>query len=108
MITVFLAFIELLGVDRQDCSFRLSIHESADVEAATAFWSEAVGVPVTEFRRPTLKWHSYVTNRHNRTGDYRGCLVINVMRSAENYRLVEGWWRGIVAGALRPRPDASE
>jgi hypothetical protein len=28
--------------------------------------------------------------------NYRGCLVINVLKGADLYRRTEGWWTGIV------------
>lgn len=38
MINVFLRWLELLGVERSRLSFRLSIHESADVPRSEQFW----------------------------------------------------------------------
>jgi hypothetical protein len=34
------------------------------------------------------------TDRHV-GADYRGCLVVTVLRSQDLYRLVEGLWRGM-------------
>ncbi len=77
---------------------RLSIHESADIASATAYWSAITGVPATEFRRPVLKRHQPTTNRRNVADDYHGCLSISVRRSTELYRRIEGWFTGVAAG----------
>src|SRR3984893_42463 len=55
MIRLFLAWLPLLVIGPERLSFRVSIHESADVEAAVAFWAEVVDVPANQFMRSTLK-----------------------------------------------------
>jgi hypothetical protein len=54
LVLLFLRFADLLGVERSTVQFRVSIHASADVEAATKWWADLVGVPVQELRRATL------------------------------------------------------
>jgi hypothetical protein len=98
MITVFVRWLELMGVGRDRCTFRVSIHETADLHAAEAFWSDLVGVDAAGFRRATIKRHQPRTVRHNNGDSYHGCLVVDVLRSADLYRSVEGWWQGIQAG----------
>lgn len=44
MIAVYLAWLELLGVERERLRFALTIHASADVGAAEAFWADRVGI----------------------------------------------------------------
>jgi hypothetical protein len=94
VIDTFMAWLRLLGVPPEGCRFRLHIHETADVSAAQGFWAARVGVREEAFLRATLKRHSPKTNRLNVGDDYRGCLVISVLRSAELYRNVAGWWLG--------------
>ena len=95
MIRLFIAWLQLLGVGRDRLVCNLSIHESADVEAAASYWSELVGIPASRFRKPSLKRHNPKTVRHNTGDTYRGCLVIYVRRSTELYRMVAGWWAGL-------------
>jgi transposase len=95
LIRLFLRYVEALGCNRAGLVYRLSIHESADVDAAARWWAEAVEVPAEHFRRPTLKTHNPSTVRHNVGDPYRGCLVINVPRSRELYWTTEGLMRGI-------------
>ena len=83
---------------------RVHIHESADLAAATAYWSAVVGRPVEEFRSPTIKRHNPKTLRKNVGAGYHGCLAINVLGGRDLYRVIEGMWRGIVAQALRGAP----
>lgn len=100
MIAVFLAWLRLLGVGPDRLRFHVHIHESADVHEAERFWAELVGSDVAAFGKTTLKRHNPKTNRKNVGTDYRGCLTVRVLQSAELYRRVEGWWCGIVGAAL--------
>lgn len=104
MIRLFLSWLTLLGVTRDRLTLRVSIHESADVEAAERYWADVVGVDVSAFSRATLKRHNPRTIRKNTGETYHGCLVIYVRQSADLYRRMEGAWYGIVGGATR-RPD---
>jgi transcriptional regulator with XRE-family HTH domain len=99
VIQVYLAWLDLLDVDRERLGFRVLIHESADVEAAHRYWAEIADIDVSVFAKPTLKKHNPKTVRKNTGDDYHGCLVIGVARSADLYNRIEGWWSGIVAHA---------
>jgi hypothetical protein len=70
--------------------YRLSIHESADPEAAADWWAAELRLPRDRFRRPTIKRHVPSTRRANVGDDYHGCLVIEVRQSRELYWRVEG------------------
>ncbi|WP_225822323.1 hypothetical protein [Streptomyces naphthomycinicus] len=99
VIRTYLAWLDLLGVDRARLAFRVLIHESADVEAAHRHWADIAEVDAAVFAKPTLKRHNPKTVRKNTGDDYHGCLVIAVARSAHLYNRIEGWWKGIVAQA---------
>lgn len=99
VIQTYLAWLDLLGVDRERLNFRLLIHESADVEGAQRYWADIADVDVSTFAKPTLKRHNPKTVRKNTGDDYHGCLVVGVARSAHLYNRIEGWWSGIVAQA---------
>ncbi|MFD8721580.1 hypothetical protein ACFV2H_27230 [Streptomyces sp. NPDC059629] len=99
VIRLYLRWLESLGVARERMRFRVSIHESADVTAAEAFWAELAGVSPSSFQRATLKKLNPRTNRKNTSDAYRGCLVVYVTKSADLYRRIEGSWYGIVLGA---------
>ncbi|MEU1445697.1 MULTISPECIES: hypothetical protein [Streptomyces] len=99
MISVFLAWLDLLQVERERLRFRVMIHESADVHAAERFWADHVGADGSSFNKSTLKKHNPKTVRKNVGDNYRGCLVIHVLQSADLYRRIEGAWYGIVLGA---------
>ncbi|AKN72433.1 hypothetical protein QR97_24060 [Streptomyces sp. PBH53] len=96
VIQLFLAWLDLLRVERGDVSYRVMIHESADVEGAERYWADLVGADPGTFGKTTLKRHNPKTVRKNTGEAYRGCLVIVVRQSAELYRRIEGWWYGIV------------
>jgi transcriptional regulator with XRE-family HTH domain len=99
VIKTYLAWLDLLEVDRERLAFRLLIHESADVDAAHRFWAAVADIDTSVFAKPTLKKHNPKTVRKNTGDDYHGCLVIGVARSAHLYNRIEGWWAGIVAQA---------
>lgn len=97
MIKLFLQWLDLIGVEEAHRQYRLSIHESADVAAAEDHWRRVVGVPEADFRKATLKRHNPKTVRKQVRDDYHGCIIVQVRRSSSLYRLVDGWWRGILA-----------
>ncbi|MGW1407372.1 hypothetical protein [Streptomyces sp. NPDC002403] len=99
VITLYLHWLDLLGVPRERMRFRVSIHESGNVAEAERFWAGLAGVPASTFQRTTLKRHNPKTTRRNTAETYRGCLIIYVTKSADLYRRVEGTWYGIVLGA---------
>lgn len=99
MIQLYLAWLSLLGVEPERLRYRVMIHESAQVAEAERYWAELIGVDVTTLERTTLKKHNPKTVRKNVGEGYRGCLVVRVLKSADLYRRIEGWWYGIVVGA---------
>ncbi len=106
LVELFLRFVEAQGFPREQLKYRVSIHESADADAATRWWADRIGVSRERMQRPTLKRHSPRTKRRNVGEDYHGCVTVNVPRSRELY-----WWiEGVVAGAagvtsrICPRP----
>ncbi|PHQ51366.1 hypothetical protein BLA24_15925 [Streptomyces cinnamoneus] len=98
MIRVYLAWLALLGVEPDRIQYRVMIHESADVGRAERFWADLASVDVTALKKTTLKKHDPRTVRKNVGDTYYGCLVVDVLRSADLYRRIEGWWYGIVVG----------
>jgi hypothetical protein len=63
--------------------------------------------PGTNFNRTSIKRHAPKTLRQNTGADYRGCLIVDVLKSAGLYRRVEGWWRGLTMGAVNLDGKAS-
>ncbi|WP_405941791.1 hypothetical protein [Streptomyces sp. NBC_00207] len=101
VILVFLAWLDLIGVDRKRIRYRVMIHESADAKAAEEHWAALVDADAAQFARATLKKHNPKTTRKNAGENYQGCLVLYVSRSADIYRRVEGAWCGIVGASSR-------
>jgi hypothetical protein len=95
IIAVFMRWLELVGVAPDGCHFHVSIHETANVAAAEEYWARVLGVSASTFNRPTIKRHRPTTVRCNTGDSYQGCLVVDVLKSAQLYRQVEGWWRGL-------------
>ncbi|MGQ5636251.1 MULTISPECIES: hypothetical protein [unclassified Streptomyces] len=99
MIKVFLAWLTLIGVERERLRFSVNIHESADVPRAEAYWAEQVGIDVGDLLKTGLKKHNPRTKRTKVGEGYYGCLRVVVLRSADLHRRIEGWWEGIVLGS---------
>ncbi|MFE1381026.1 hypothetical protein ACFW6S_18985 [Streptomyces sp. NPDC058740] len=99
MIRTFLAWLDLIGVDRARHTYHLMIHENADVPAAERYWADVTGAAPERFGKTTLKRHAPKTTRKNVADAYRGCLAVRVRGSAELYRRIEGAWCGIVGAA---------
>ncbi|WP_353943053.1 hypothetical protein ABII15_16325 [Streptomyces sp. HUAS MG91] len=102
VITLYVAWLDLLKVDRDRLRCRVMIHETADVDAAERYWADIAGVPPHRFGKSVLKKNNPATVRKNVGDTYRGCLTIRVRQGADLYRRIEGSWCGIVLGA-RPR-----
>lgn len=100
VICIFLAWLRQRGVPESNLSLSLSIHESADVEAATRFWEGITGVGGETFNKAVLKRHNPKTIRKNTGDDYHGCLVIGVRQSRLLYQHMAGVWRGIVTAIV--------
>ncbi|MEU7024841.1 hypothetical protein ABZ990_30015 [Streptomyces sp. NPDC046203] len=101
MIRIYLAWLTLLGIDRERLRFHVMIHENADIERAERYWADLAQVDVTTLGKTTLKRHNPKTVRKNVGDDYYGCLAINVRQGAGLYQRIEGWWSGLVVEAQR-------
>jgi DNA-binding CsgD family transcriptional regulator len=97
MISFFLRFLTVAGIERDRLICRVHIHESADVDAAQRFWLDTTAVPADQFRRPILKRHNPKTVRKNTGEDYHGCLIVTVRRSMQLYQQIEGWAAAVMA-----------
>ena len=97
LIRLFLAWLDLVGVERDRLRFAIHIHEKADVERALTYWSELVGEPADQFQKTTLKKEKPKTVRKNTGEGYYGCLRISVCRATYFYCQIAGWFDGIMA-----------
>jgi len=91
LVRFFLRFLQVASVLPDELIFRVYIHETADVEAAHRFWLAVTGARPDQFRKTTLKRHNLRTVRKNTGENYHGCLKIDVRRSSNLYRKIEGW-----------------
>jgi transcriptional regulator with XRE-family HTH domain len=102
LISFFLRFLDTVGVPRSDLAFQLQIHETADVDAAIRFWLTVTAARPDQFRKVYLKQGNPRTTRKNTGDGYHGCLRVDVMRSCELYRRIEGWASAVTASAEAP------
>jgi transcriptional regulator with XRE-family HTH domain len=85
VLSVFLAWLDLVGVSSDRRSYRLSIHESAQVAEQERWWAVTLQIPLSSFRRASLKRHNPLPSRHNVIEGYHGCLTVSVARSRALY-----------------------
>jgi hypothetical protein len=102
LIRFFLSFLDAVGVSRDRLIFRVYIHETADVASAERFWRQLARASQEQFRTAVLKTHNPKTVRSNVGEDYRGCLRIDVRRSTDLYRKIEGWAAAVMTDPPRP------
>jgi len=102
LISFFLLFLDTVGIPRSDLAFQLQIHGTADVAAAIRFWLTVTAARADQFRKVSLKQGNPVTTRKNTGDGYHGCLRVDVRRSCELYRKIEGWASAVTAGAEVP------
>jgi hypothetical protein len=107
MILLFLRWLSLVGVDQASLTFRVSIHEDADVDGALRYWSELTGVPSERFKRTTLKRGNRKTPRRGIGEGYRGCLVIGVYKSGDLNKQLDGWFDAVAGQAVGLSPSTA-
>jgi transposase len=100
LITFFLRFLAVAGIAPNRLVCYVHIHESADVAKAHEFWQQITGIASVQFGRPVIKRHNPKTVRKNTGADYHGCLVIEVRRSADLYRRIDGWATAVMSGQV--------
>jgi hypothetical protein len=96
LIKLFLGFLDRAGVSRERRCYRIHIHESADVNAATRYWASMTATPSDQFARPVIKRHTPRTSRPGDNTDYHGCLQVSVNTSSALYREISGWAHGVM------------
>lgn len=106
LLRIYLAWLELLGIRRDELTFSLSIHESSDAAANERWWQQQLGLDPGQFRGPMLKRHNPKPRRHNTGDSYHGCLVVTVAKSTALYDAIDGWWNGILDGLVGRAVDA--
>jgi hypothetical protein len=98
LIRFFLCFLDATGTARTSLSFRIYIHDSADMGTAQRFWLAVTEATADQFLTPVLKRHNPKTVRKNVGEAYHGCLRVDVNRSADLYRKIQGWAAASTAG----------
>lgn len=102
LISFFLLFLDTAGVSRSLLAFQLQIHETADVESAVRFWLTLTEARPEQFSKIFLKHHNPATTRKNTGDGYHGCLRVDVRRSCELYRKIQGWASAVTTHAEAP------
>ena len=91
--------LDVPGIPAGRRRYRLHIHETADVEAATRYWRLVANAPLDLFMPPQVKRDKPRTVRRNTGADYHGCLQILVHGSRDLYLK----WKAGLPPAQRPK-----
>jgi PAS domain-containing protein len=96
MVKVFIAWLDLIGIEKESRVYELYVHVNRYVEAKEfkAWWSEKLDIPQLEYRVYT-KQGNRKTNRYNTKDLYHGLLRIRVKSSTALNRRIDGWISGI-------------
>ena len=84
---------EICYLKTSDLVYCIYIHRTADIERARLFWEKLLKVKIEKIY---FKNHSPKTNRRNINEDYNGLLRIDVSRSTDLNRKINGWILGII------------
>jgi len=93
---LFLKWLRLVGIRREDIYCELYIHKTGDIKSAQSFWARELGFSPGGIR-VYLKRHSIGPSRKNIGREYHGTLRILVRRSTDFNRKIAGWIKGVVA-----------
>jgi len=96
MIVLFNKWVkEICGIGFDDIIYCIYIHKTADVEKSKLFWENILDVKI---ERIYFKKHNPKTNRRNIDSDYKGMLRIDIRKSTDLNRRINGWILGIIEG----------
>jgi len=84
---------EICCLNTKDLVYCIYIHRTADQEKAKLFWEKLLKVRIEKIY---FKNHSPKTNRRNIDDNYNGLLRIDVSRSTDLNRKINGWILGII------------
>ncbi len=98
MLVVFLAWLKVLGVKKEDRVFELYVHTDrrSEVLKFKQWWAKQLGIKVSDFFGVYYKQGKILTNRKNTADLYHGLIRIRVRSSTSLHRQVNGWIEGIV------------
>ena len=99
MLSIFLAWLESLGVKEEDIRYELYIHIDRREETSRfrEWWSEKLSIPVELLGKVYLKQGNVLTKRTNVGDLYHGLLRIKVKSSTNLNRRIHGWFEGIAS-----------
>jgi hypothetical protein len=98
MLSLFLNWLKVLGVEKRDIFFELYVHDSRtqEIPASKIWWSKKLRITPSDFGAVYMKRDKIMTNRKNITDLYHGLIRIKVRSSTSLNRQINGWIEGIV------------
>lgn len=98
LIKLFLKWLrDTCKIPRKDIHFRIFLHKTAEdrLFEVQQYWARVISFPINNFQKITWKKHKIKTNRKNTGNNYYGLLEVNVKKSINLNRKVQGWIEGI-------------
>jgi hypothetical protein len=98
MIKLFLKWLmDICKIDKTNIIFRIYLHENSKnkIKEVIRYWANATGFSLDNFTKVTWKENKINTNRKNIGRDYYGLLEVEVRKSINFNRKIQGWIEGI-------------
>lgn len=92
LIAFFCAWIRhFFEIDESRVRLRLYLHEELDLDAASCFWSDVTGIPLTQFGKP---YRAVADSSIRRTKHVNGCATV-VYGCSRTHRAIMGLIAGV-------------
>jgi hypothetical protein len=75
MIKFFINWLQGLGIKKTDLRVKLHLYSDMDVENKTNFWSKALKIPLTNFRKPYIKDSKFSSLTYKNSFGHGTCMV---------------------------------
>jgi hypothetical protein len=98
LIKIFLKWLqEICKIPNSEIGFRIYLHENSKyrLDEVKKYWSKNTKFPLARFQKVTWKKHKPKTNRKNIRINYFGLLDVDVRKSTNLNRKIQGWIEGI-------------
>ena len=98
MIKIFLKWLlDVCGISKKDIYFRIFLHETAKNRLLEVqnYWAKITGFPIENFQKISWKKHKIRTKRKNIGQNYFGLLRVEIRKSTNFNRKIQGWIEGI-------------
>ncbi|MBU4350992.1 hypothetical protein L6250_01795 [Candidatus Parcubacteria bacterium] len=96
MIKLYLKWLQkICKIARKDILFEIYLHETTDIESSKKYWSKVLGFSLNQFQKIRIKKNKIRTKRKNIGSNYYGLIRVEIRKSTNFNRKINGWIEGI-------------